>query len=117
MLNQIQLIGNLGRDPEQRFIEGEDSVTTFSIATTEKWTDKVTGELREATEWHRVAAFGKLAEICMTYLRTGALVFVQGKMRTKKWTDVDGVDRYSTSIHADTMKMLGKRDSTESASA
>lgn len=109
MLNQAQIIGHLGRDPETRYTQSGDAVATLAIATTEKWKDKNTGEQKEATEWHRVTAFGKLAEIMGQYLNKGSLVFVQGKIVTKKYTDKDGIERYSTEIRADTMKMLGGR--------
>ena len=109
MLNQAQIIGHLGRDPETRYLPSGEAVTNFSVATTEKWRDKATGEQKEATEWHRITTFGKLAEVCGQWLRKGSMVFVQGKITTKKYTDRDGVERYSTEIRADTMKMLGGR--------
>jgi single-strand DNA-binding protein len=109
MLNQAQIIGHLGRDPETRYLPSSEAVTNFSVATTEKWRDKATGEQKEATEWHRITTFGKLAEVCGQWLKKGSMVFVQGKITTKKYTDRDGVERYSTEIRADTMKMLGGR--------
>lgn len=109
MLNQAQIIGHLGRDPETRYLPSGDAVTNFSIATTEKWRDKNTGEQKEATEWHRINTFGKLAEIAGQYLKKGSLVFIQGKIVTRKWQDKDGIERYSTEIRADSMKMLGGR--------
>ena len=109
MLNQAQIIGHLGRDPETRYLPSGEAVTNFSVATTEKWRDKATGEQKEATEWHRITTFGKLAEVCGQWLKKGSMVFVQGKITTKKYTDRDGVERYSTEIRADTMKMLGGR--------
>lgn len=109
MLNQAQIIGHLGRDPETRYLPSGEAVTNFSVATTEKWKDKATGEPREATEWHRVSTFGKLAEICGQWLHKGSLVFVQGKITTRKYADKDGIERYSTEIRADNMKMLGGR--------
>ena len=109
MLNQAQIIGHLGRDPETRYLSSGDAVTNFSIATTEKWRDKNTGEQKEATEWHRINTFGKLAEIAGQYLKKGSLVFIQGKIVTRKWQDKDGIERYSTEIRADSMKMLGGR--------
>ncbi len=117
MLNQAQIIGHLGRDPETRFLPSGDAVTSFSVATTEKWKDKATGEQKEATEWHRISTFGKLAEVCEKWLRKGSLVFVQGKITTKKYTDKDGIERYSTDIRADTMKMLGGRQDDAGAPA
>lgn len=107
MLNQAQIIGHLGKDPETRYLPSGEAVTNFSIATTEKWKDKATGEQKEATEWHRINTFGKLAEICGQYLKKGSLAFIQGKIVTRKWTDKDGIERYSTEIKADTMKMMG----------
>jgi len=116
MLNQAQIIGHLGRDPETRYLPSGEAVTAFSIATTEKWKDKQTGEQKEATEWHRITAFGKLAEIIDQYVRKGSLVYIAGKITTRKWTDKDGIERYSTEIKADTMKMLGGRqDGADSA--
>lgn len=109
MLNQAQIIGHLGRDPETRYLPSGDAVSSFSIATTEKWKDKQSGEQKEATEWHRISAFGKLAEIIEKYVRKGSLVYVAGKIITRKWTDKDGIERYSTEIKADTLKMLGGR--------
>ena len=109
MLNKVQIIGHLGRDPETRYLPSGDAVTNFSVATTEKWRDKQTGEQKEATEWHNVSTFGKLAEICSQYLHKGSQVYVEGSLRTRKYTDRDGVERYSTEIRADTMKMLGGR--------
>lgn len=109
-LNQAQLIGNLGRDPELRTFPSGDRVTNISIATTERWKDKESGEMKEATEWHRVVFHNRLAEIADEYLVKGSQVFVQGRIKTKKWTDKDGVERYTTEIHASEMKMLGSRE-------
>lgn len=107
MLNQAQIIGHLGKDPESRFLPSGEAVCNFSIATTEKWKDKASGEQKEQTEWHRINTFGRLAEVCGEYLRKGALVYVAGKITTRKYTDKDGVERYSTEITAREMKMLG----------
>lgn len=107
MLNEAKIIGHLGRDPESKSLPGGDTVTNFSIATTEKWKDKTTGEQKEATEWHRISMFGKLADIAAKYLKKGSLVYVSGKLVTRKYTDANGVEKYSTEIKADTMKMLG----------
>ena len=109
MLNQVQIIGHIGKDPETRSFPSGDQVCNFSIATTERWKDKQTGEQKEVTEWHRISTFGKLAEISAQYLHKGSLVFVQGKLTTRKWTDKDGAEKYSTEIKADTMKMLGSK--------
>jgi single-strand DNA-binding protein len=107
MLNEAKIIGHLGRDPETKTLPSGDAVTNFSIATTEKWKDKTTGEAKEATEWHRISMFGKLAEIAAKYLHKGSLVYVSGKLVTRKYNDANGVEKYSTEIKADTMKMLG----------
>lgn len=107
MLNEAKIIGHLGRDPETKTLPSGDAVTNFSIATTEKWKDKTTGEQKEATEWHRISMFGKLAEIAAKYLHKGSLVYVSGKLVTRKYNDANGVEKYSTEIKADTMKMLG----------
>ena len=100
-------IGNLGRDPESRYTASGEAICNFSIACTETWKDKQTGERKEMTEWVRISAFGKLAEICSQYLKKGSQVYVEGSMRTRKWTDKDGQEKYSTEIRADEMKMLG----------
>jgi single-strand DNA-binding protein len=106
MLNQAQIIGHLGRDPELRYTPSGTAVANFSIATTEKWKDKTSGEQKEATEWHRCSAFDRLAEVIGEYVKKGSLVYVAGKIKTRKWQDKDGVDRYTTEIHASEMKML-----------
>lgn len=114
MLNQAQIIGHLGKDPEVRYLPSGEAVANFSIATTEKWKDKNSGEQREETEWHRVSVFGRLAEIVGEYLKKGSLVFIQGKIKTRKYTDKDGAERYATEIRAEALKMLGGRDSNQS---
>lgn len=101
-------IGNLGRDPESRYTASGEAICNFSIACTETWKDKQTGERKEMTEWVRISAFGKLAEICSQYLRKGSLVYVEGSLRTRKYQK-DGVDHYATEIRADQMRMLDKR--------
>lgn len=108
-VNKVILIGNLGADPESRFAPSGDAICNIRIATTETWKDKNTGERREATEWHRVAFFGKLAEIAGQYLKKGGQVYIEGSLRTRKWQDKDGKDQYTTEIRADEMKMLGGR--------
>lgn len=108
-LNQVQIIGHLGRDPETRYMPNGDAVTNISVATTEAWKDKNTGEKKEATEWHRITFYRKLAEVAGQYLKKGSQVFIQGRLQTRKWTDKDGVERYTTEIIADTMQMLGGR--------
>ena len=108
-LNKVMLIGNLGADPEVRYLPSGDAITNIRIATTESWKDKGSGEKKEETEWHRVAFFGKLAEIAGEYLKKGSAVYVEGRIKTRKWQDKDGQDRYSTEIVADRMQMLGSR--------
>jgi len=107
-VNKVILIGNLGRDPEVRYLPSGDAVANLNIATTEKWKDK-SGEQQEQTEWHRVAFFGRQAEICGEYLKKGSSVYIEGRLQTRKWTDKDGVERYSTEIRGDRMQMLGGR--------
>ena len=108
-VNKVIIVGNLGRDPETRYMPSGDAMTNIAVATTDKWKDKATGEQKEATEWHRVAFFGKLAEIAGQYLKKGSQVYIEGKLRTRKWTDKEGVEKYTTEIIADTMQMLGSR--------
>ncbi len=107
-VNKVILIGNLGRDPETRYMPDGGAITNISIATTENWKDKQ-GEKQEKTEWHRVAFFGKLAEIAGEYLKKGSQVYVEGRLQTRKWQDKDGVDKYTTEIVANAMQMLGSR--------
>lgn len=114
-LNEAKIIGHVGRDPETRYLPSGDSVVNFSVATTDKWRDKTTNEQREATEWHRVTAFGKLAEIIDKHVRKGTQVYVSGKIVTRKWTDQSGVEKYSTEIKADTLQMLGGKREGEGA--
>jgi len=108
-LNKVQIIGNLGRDPEARTFPSGDMVCNITVATTEKWKDKQTGEHKEHTEWVRIVFNGKLAEIANQYLRKGSQVYVEGSLRTRKWTDQSGVEKYSTEIRAGQMQMLGPR--------
>ena len=109
-VNKVILVGNLGRDPEMRTFPSGDQVANVTIATTDRWRDKKSGENREATEWHRVTFNGRLAEIAGQYLRKGSQVYVEGSLRTRKWTDqATGQERYATEIRADTMQMLGSR--------
>ena len=102
-------IGNLGRDPETRFTASGEAICNFSIACTESWKDKQTGEKKEMTEWVRISFFGKLAEICGQYLKKGSQVYIEGSLRTRKWTDKEGQERYTTEIRGDEMRMLGSR--------
>lgn len=108
-LNKVILIGNLGKDPETRYAPSGDAICNVTIATSETWKDKATGEKKEQTEWHRVVFFGRLAEIAAQYLRKGSQVYVEGRLQTRKWQDKEGQDRYTTEIRADEMKMLGSR--------
>ncbi|NMF88806.1 single-stranded DNA-binding protein [Aromatoleum petrolei] len=108
-LNKVILIGNLGRDPETRYAPSGDAICNITVATTETWKDKQSGERKEATEWHRVVFFGRLAEIAAQYLRKGSQIYVEGRLQTRKWQDKDGQDRYTTEIRGDEMKMLGSR--------
>ena len=114
-VNKVIIVGNLGRDPEMRTFPSGDQVANVTIATTDKWKDKQTGEMKEATEWHRVVFNGRLAEIAGQYLRKGSQVYVEGSLRTRKWTDQSGVEKYSTEIRADQMQMLGARQDAASA--
>ena len=108
-VNKVILVGNLGKDPETRFMPNGDAVCNITVATSETWKDKNTGEKKEATEWHRVVFFRKLAEIASQYLRKGSQVYIEGSLKTRKWQDQSGQDRYTTEIVADEMKMLGSR--------
>ncbi|MGB5630388.1 MAG: single-stranded DNA-binding protein [Woeseiaceae bacterium] len=108
-INKVILVGNLGGDPETRYMPSGSAVTNFTVATNESWKDKQTGEQKDRTEWHKVAMFGRLAEIAAEYLRKGSQVYIEGKLRTRKWQGQDGQDRYTTEIIADEMQMLGGR--------
>src|SRR5215813_12799529 len=107
-VNKVIIIGNLGRDTETRYMPDGGAITNISVATTDKWKDK-NGEMQEKTEWHRVAFFGKLAEIAGEYLKKGSQVYVEGRLQTRKWQDKDGQDKYTTEIVANQMQMLGSR--------
>lgn len=106
-VNKVIIVGHLGSDPEVRQFPNGGSVTNISVATSEQWTDKQSGERREATEWHRVALFNKLGKIAAQYLRKGSQVYLEGSLQTRKWLDTNGQDRYSTEIKAYQMQMLG----------
>ncbi|BEP63921.1 hypothetical protein GmRootV213_44750 [Variovorax sp. V213] len=108
-VNKVIVVGNLGRDPEMRTFPSGDQVANVTVATTDRWKDKQSGEMREATEWHRIVFNGRLAEIAGQYLRKGSQVYVEGSLRTRKWTDKDGIEKYTTEIRADQMQMLGSR--------
>lgn len=108
-VNKVIIVGNLGQDPDTRYMPSGAAVTNLRIATSESWKDKQTGEQNERTEWHSVAMFGRLAEIAAEYLRKGSQVYIEGRLRTRKWQDKQGNDRYTTEIVADEMQMLGGR--------
>ena len=115
-VNKVILVGNLGADPETRYLPSGDPVTNLRLATTDSWKDKASGEKKEATEWHRVVLFRRLAEVAGQYLKKGSQVYIEGRIRTRKWQDKDGQERYTTEIEANEMKMLGgKSDRSESA--
>lgn len=109
MLNKVTLIGNLGADPEVRYLPTGGAVTTIRLATTMRWKDKQSGERKDATEWHRVVFFNRLAEVAGEYLKKGSQVYIEGRLQTRKWQGQDGQDRYSTEIIASEMHMLGSR--------
>jgi len=109
-VNKVILVGNLGRDPETRYSPEGSAITHVSIATTDRWKDKNSGEMKEVTEWHRVVFFNRLAEIAGEYLKKGRPVYVEGRLRTRKWTDKDGNEKYTTEVVADQMQMLGSRE-------
>lgn len=108
-VNKVILVGNLGKDPDVRYLPSGEAVTNITLATTESWKDKNSGDKKEATEWHRVVFFRKLAEIAGQYLKKGSQVYIEGSLKTRKWQDKDGQERYTTEIVADEMKMLGSR--------
>jgi len=108
-VNKVILVGNLGADPEVRYLPSGDAVANIRLATTDRYKDKTSGEMKEATEWHRVSFFGRLAEIVNEYLKKGSSVYIEGRIRTRKWQAQDGTDRYSTEIVAEQMQMLGGR--------
>jgi single-strand DNA-binding protein len=109
-VNKVILVGNLGADPESRYMPNGDAVVNIRLATTESWKDKASGEKKELTEWHRVVFYRKLAEIAGQYLKKGSQVYIEGRIRTRKWQDKDGQDRYTTEIEANEMQMLGRRE-------
>lgn len=108
-VNKVILVGNLGRDPESRYGADGSAIVNVSLATTDTWKDKATGEKKEATEWHRLVFFNRLAEIAGQYLKKGSQIYVEGRLRTRKWQDKDGQERYTTEIVIDQMQMLGSR--------
>jgi single-strand DNA-binding protein len=108
-INKVIIVGNLGNDPETRYMPSGSAVTNLTVATNESWKDKATGEQKDRTEWHKVAMFNRLAEVAAEYLRKGSQVYIEGKLRTRKWQDKNGQDRWTTEIVADEMQMLGGR--------
>lgn len=111
-INKVIIVGNLGNDPEVRTMPNGDAVANISVATSESWTDRNTGERREVTEWHRIVFFRRQAEVCGEYLRKGSQVYVEGRLKTRKWQDQNGQDRYTTEIQGDVLQMLGGRQNT-----
>jgi single-strand DNA-binding protein len=109
-LNKVMIIGNLGKDPEVRYTADGMAIANFSLATTSSWKDKNTGEKKEETEWHRVAFYGKIAEVIGQYAKKGRPLYVEGRLKTRKWTDKDGVEKYTTEIIGDQMQLLGSRE-------
>ena len=109
-INKVIIIGNLGKDPETKYTASGAAVTNITVATSESWKDKTSGEKQEKTEWHRIVFFNRLAEIAGEYLRKGSKVYLEGKLQTRKWQDQAGTDRYTTEIVANEMQMLGGRD-------
>ena len=108
-VNKVILIGNLGKDPEMRYMPSGDAIANLTLATSENWTDKTSGDKKELTEWHRVAFFGRTAEVVGQYLKKGAKIYVEGSLRTRKWQDKEGHDRYTTEVRGDVMRMLDRR--------
>lgn len=116
-VNKVIIVGRLGNDPEMRTMPNGDAVANISFATSEVWNDKQTGERREVTEWHRIVLFRRQAEVAGEYLQKGSQVYIEGKLKTRKWQDQNGQDRYTTEIQADTLTMLGGRDSESNTTA
>lgn len=108
-VNKVIIVGNLGNDPDTKYLPSGDAVCNISVATTDKWKDKASGEMKEQTEWHRIAFFGRLAEIAGEYLKKGSQVYVEGSIHTRKYTDKDGTEKYTTSIKGSTLQMLGSK--------
>lgn len=112
-VNKVILIGNLGKDPETRYLPSGEAVTNITMATTESWKDKASGEKQEHTEWHRVSFFGRIAEVAGEYLKKGSPCYIEGRIRTRKWQDKEGQDRYTTEILADRLQLLGSRGESQ----
>ena len=116
-VNKAIIVGNIGKDPDVRYSASGDAMCNITVATSENWKDKATGEKKELTEWHRISFFGKLAEIAGQYLKKGSQVYVEGSIRTRKWTDKEGQERYTTEIRGDEMKMLGGKQNSANVPA
>ena len=114
-VNKVTLIGNLGRDPEVRYTPNGSAVCNFSIATTRNWKNKESGERQEETEWHRIVLFERLAEVAGEYLKKGRSVYIEGRLRTRKWTDKDGIEKYTTEIVGEQLQMLGSKPAEDAA--
>lgn len=112
-VNKVILVGNVGADPETRYAPSGDCITNIRLATTDSWKDKATGEKKEETEWHRIVFFKKLAEVAGQYVKKGSQIYIEGRIKTRKWQNKDGVDQYTTEIHAQELKMLGKRECSD----
>jgi single-strand DNA-binding protein len=108
-VNKVILIGNLGKDPEMRYLPSGEAIANFSVATSENWTDKTSGDKKEQTEWHRVVFFGRTAEVIGQYVKKGSKIYVEGRLQTRKWQDKEGQDRYTTEVRGDVMRMLDRR--------
>ena len=108
-VNKVILIGNLGKDPEMRYMPSGEAIANFSVATSENWTDKTSGDKKEQTEWHRVVFFGRTAEVVGQYVKKGSKIYVEGRLQTRKWQDKEGQDRYTTEVRGDVMRMLDRR--------
>jgi single-strand DNA-binding protein len=116
-VNKVILIGNVGRDPEIRYTSGGDAIANLSVATTERWKDKASGEMQEKTEWHRLSVFGRKAEVIGEYVKKGSSLYVEGRLQTRKWTDKDGNDKYTTEIVVDNFQFIGKAPAQDDAPA
>ena len=108
-VNKVILVGNLGKDPEMRYMPSGEAIANFSVATSENWTDKTSGDKKEATEWHRVVFFGRTAEVIGQYVKKGSKIYVEGRLQTRKWQDKEGQERYTTEVRGDVMRMLDRR--------
>ncbi|BBB62540.1 single-stranded DNA-binding protein [Undibacterium sp. KW1] len=116
-VNKVILVGNLGRDPETRYAPSGEAVSNITIATTDNWKDRTTGERKERSEWHRISFFGRLAEVVAMHLKKGATVYVEGSLRTRKYTDKDGQEKFITEVRGDTMQMLSSRSAAQADGA